>query len=126
MAPRLSVAQRRVLAMLTMPDELLHRLVHSVWDLRAIGYWRYASSGALLSSCTMAEHDPTRTDRLALYTRARAAEKAARDEAVAVVERWNAAIAAGRGALLSPTIRCAAIAGMPFACCPGIGPKSRY
>ena len=41
----------------------------------------------------MPEHNPTRTDRLALYMRARAAEKATHDEAVAVVERWNAAIA---------------------------------
>src|SRR5215471_18261160 len=62
----------------------------------------------------MPEHDPTRTDRLALYMRARAAEKAARDEAVRVVERWNAALAAGRGALWSPTIRCAVMAGMPW------------
>jgi hypothetical protein len=61
----------------------------------------------------MPEHDPTRTDRLALYMRERAAEKAAYDEAVAVVERFNAAIAAGRGALWSPTIRCAILAGTP-------------
>jgi hypothetical protein len=52
----------------------------------------------------MPEHDPTRTDRLALYMRARAAVKAAHDEAVRVVERWNRAPAAGRGALWSPTI----------------------
>jgi hypothetical protein len=31
-----------------------------------------------------------------------------------VVERWNAALAAGRGALWSPTIRAALIAGMPW------------
>jgi len=62
----------------------------------------------------MPEHDPTRTDRLALYMRAQAAEKAARDEAVHVIERWNAALAAGHGALWSPTIRCAVIAGMPW------------
>src|ERR1700730_17449772 len=69
----------------------------------------------------MPEHDPTRTDRLALYMRARAAEKAARDEAVAVVERWNAALAAGRGALWSPTIRAALLAGTPWldVHCPG-------
>ena len=44
-----------------------------------------------------------------------------RDEAVRVVERWNAALAAGRGALWSPTIRCAVIAGMPWldVHCPG-------
>jgi len=59
----------------------------------------------------MPEHDPTRTDRLALYMRAHAAEKAARDEAVRVIERWNTALSAGRGALWSPTIRCAVLAG---------------
>jgi hypothetical protein len=71
----------------------------------------------------MPEHDPTRTDRLALYMRARAAEKAGRDEAVAVVERWNAALTSGRGALWSPTIRCALLAGMPWldVHCPGCG-----
>ena len=71
----------------------------------------------------MPEHDPTRTDRLALYMRARAAEKAARDEAVAVVERRNAALAAGRGALWSPTIRAALLAGTPWldVYCPGCG-----
>jgi hypothetical protein len=69
----------------------------------------------------MPEHDPSRTDRLALYMRARAVEKAARDEAVAVVERWNAALTSGRGALWSPTIRCAVMAGTPWLDihCPG-------
>ena len=69
----------------------------------------------------MPEHDPTRTDRLALYMRARAAEKAAHDEAVAVIERWNAAIAAGQGAMWSPTIRAALLAGTPWldVYCPG-------
>src|ERR1700730_18111649 len=69
----------------------------------------------------MPEHDPTRTDRLALYMRARAAEQAARDEAVRVVECWNAALAAGRGALWSPTIRCDLNAGTPWldVHCPG-------
>jgi hypothetical protein len=69
----------------------------------------------------MPEHDPTRTDRLAACQRARAAEQVSRDEAVRVVERWNAALAAGRGALWSPTIRCAVIAGMPWldVHCPG-------
>ena len=46
------------------------------------------------------------TDRLALYMRAKAAKQAAHDEAVRVVERWNAALASGRGALWSPAIRC--------------------
>src|SRR5215467_648483 len=69
----------------------------------------------------MPGHDPIRTDRMAVYMRAHAAEKAARDEAVRVVERWNAALSAGRGALWSPTIRCAVIAGMPWldVYCPG-------
>jgi len=40
----------------------------------------------------MPEHDLTRTDRMALYIRARADAKAARDEAVRVVERENAAL----------------------------------
>ena len=69
----------------------------------------------------MPDHDPTRTDGLALYMRAKAAEKAAHDEAVRVVERKNAALAAGRSALWSPTIRGAITAGMPWldVYCPG-------
>jgi len=57
---------------------------------------------------------------MALYMRARA-EKAARDEAMRVVERWNASLAAGQGTLWSPTIRAAIIAGMPWldVHCPG-------
>ena len=53
--------------------------------------------------------------------RADAAEQAARDEAVRVVEQWNAAIAAGGGVLWSPTIRCAVLAGMTWLdiYCPG-------
>jgi hypothetical protein len=71
----------------------------------------------------MPEHDPTRTDRLALYMRARAAEKGARDEAVRVIAEWNTALSAGRGALWSPTIRCAVMAGTPWldVHCPGCG-----
>jgi hypothetical protein len=71
----------------------------------------------------MPEHDPTRTDRLALYMRKVAAEKAAHDEAAAVVERYNAALAAGHGALWSPTIRAAIMAGSPWldVHCPGCG-----
>jgi|SRR6516164_1458529 hypothetical protein len=69
----------------------------------------------------MPEHDPTHADRLSAYQRARAAEQAARDDAVRVVERWNAALAVGRGALWSPTIRAAILAGMPWldVYCPG-------
>jgi hypothetical protein len=47
----------------------------------------------------MPERDSTRTDRFALDMRARAAEKAAHDDAVRVVERWNCALSAGLGAL---------------------------
>jgi len=51
--------------------------------------------------------------RLAVYKRTRAPEpwskdeQATHNEAVRVVERWNAALVAGRGALWSPTIRAA-------------------
>jgi hypothetical protein len=71
----------------------------------------------------MPEHDPTRTDRLALYMRARAAEKAAHDDAVRVVAQWNIALAAGGGVLWSPTIRTAIMAGVPWldVHCPGCG-----
>jgi len=62
----------------------------------------------------MPDHDPPRTERLALYMRERAAEKAAHDEAVRVVERWNAALTSEHAALWSPTIRTAVIAGMPW------------
>ena len=61
------------------------------------------TSGGVLAAATlpvMPEHDPPRTERLALYMRERAEQQAAHDEAVAVVERWNAAIAAGCGAML--------------------------
>jgi hypothetical protein len=52
-----------------------------------------------------------------------AAEKAARKEALQIVERWNDALAAGRGELWSPTIRAAVLAGMPWldVYCPGCG-----
>jgi hypothetical protein len=52
---------------------------------------------------------------------AHAEEKAAREDARRVIERWNAALAAGRGTLWSPTIRAAVIAGMPWldVYCPG-------
>jgi hypothetical protein len=58
---------------------------------------------------------------MAVYVRAHAAERVAHDEAVRVVERWNAALSAGRGTLWSPTIRAAVIAGMPWldVYCPG-------
>jgi hypothetical protein len=69
----------------------------------------------------MPEHDPPRSQELAARMRADAADKAARDAAVRVVERWNAALSADKGALWSPTIRCAVIAGTPWLnlFCPG-------
>jgi hypothetical protein len=50
-----------------------------------------------------------------------AAEEAARKEALQIVDRWNHALAAGRGELWSPTIRAAVLAGMPWldVYCPG-------
>ena len=71
----------------------------------------------------MPEHDSSHKDRLAAIIRASAADKAARDEAMRLVERWNAALAAGQGTLWSPTIRAAVVAGMPWldVNCPGCG-----
>jgi len=62
-----------------------------------------------------------RTDDMRAAMCTRAAEHAAHCAAVRVVERWNAALAAGRGALWSPTIRCALVASMPWldVYCPG-------
>jgi hypothetical protein len=52
-----------------------------------------------------------------------AADKAARIEAEAVVQRWNDQLALGRDMLWSPTIRAALIAGTPWldVFCPGCG-----
>jgi hypothetical protein len=51
----------------------------------------------------------------------RARIEGTRIEARAVVDRWNAALAAGTGALWSPTIRAAVLADMPWldVYCPG-------
>ena len=53
--------------------------------------------------------------------RGEAADRAKRDEAVRVVERWNKAIVAGRDMWWSPTTRAGVVAGMPWADvhCPG-------
>jgi hypothetical protein len=50
-----------------------------------------------------------------------AADRAARDDAARVVERWNRAVAGNRDMWWSPTIRAAIIAGMPWldVYCPG-------
>src|SRR5258708_6487303 len=58
------------------------------------------------------EHESPRADSAAEVMRKAGAAKAARDEAMHVVERWNRAPAAGRDALWSLTIRCAITAGM--------------
>jgi hypothetical protein len=52
-----------------------------------------------------------------------AADKAARAEAEAVVQRWNDQIALGRDTLWSPTCRAALLAGTPWldVFCPGCG-----
>jgi hypothetical protein len=52
-----------------------------------------------------------------------AADKAARAEAEAVVQRWNDQLALGRDMLWSPTIRAALLAGTPWldVFCPGCG-----
>jgi hypothetical protein len=51
------------------------------------------------------------------------ADRAARAEAEAVVERWNRRLATGRDMLWSPTIRAALLAGTPWldVFCPGCG-----
>jgi hypothetical protein len=51
------------------------------------------------------------------------ADRAARAEAEAVVDRWNRRLATGRDMLWSPTIRAALIAGTPWldVFCPGCG-----
>jgi hypothetical protein len=63
----------------------------------------------------------TRLPDMLTTWRTRAEAEAAVAEARRVVERWNAALAAGRGSLWSPTIRCATTAGMPWldVYCPG-------
>jgi hypothetical protein len=43
-----------------------------------------------------------------------AADKAARGEAKAIVDRWNEQLATGRDMLWSPTIRAALLADMPW------------
>jgi hypothetical protein len=69
----------------------------------------------------MPEHDPPRDERLAARMRADADARASRVEAVRLVEKWNAATAAGRGDLWSPTIGCAVVAERPWldVYCPG-------
>ena len=51
------------------------------------------------------------------------ADRAAREEAEAVVDRWNRRLATGRDRLWSPTIRAALVAGTPRldVFCPGCG-----
>ena len=65
--------------------------------------------------------DPNRGPSAAELLHRRAAEEAARAEAMNVMAQWNAALSSGRGALWSPTIRCAVTAGTPWmdVYCPG-------
>ena len=56
----------------------------------------------------------TRVPDMHATWRARAEAKGAQAEAQRVVERWNAALGAGKGALWSPTIRAAIAAGTPW------------
>ena len=67
--------------------------------------------------------DRTRLPEMLARWRTRGEAEAARAEALAVIERWNAALSAGRGALWSPTIRAAVTAGTPWldVHCPGCG-----
>jgi hypothetical protein len=62
--------------------------------------------------------------------RTQAEAEASRQHAVRVVERWNLALTAGSGALWSPTIRAAQLAGMPWldVYCSGCsyGPRDRH
>jgi hypothetical protein len=71
----------------------------------------------------MPDHDPPRDMRLAARMREDSDARAARVEAVRIVERWNRAFASGEGALWSPTIRAAILAGRPWldVHCPGCG-----
>jgi hypothetical protein len=69
----------------------------------------------------------TRGLDIKLGVKQRAAHKAARAEAQAVIERWNEQLAASRDMLWSPTIRAALIAGTPWldVFCPGCGTSPR-
>src|ERR1700730_6837646 len=63
----------------------------------------------------------TRGHDRAAYLRDHAADQAARDDAVRVIERWNRALATGRDMWWSPTVRAALVAGTPWleVYCPG-------
>ncbi len=62
-----------------------------------------------------------RIPRLQAQWRVTAEERAARAEAVAAVQGWNARLAEGREAWVSPSIRAALVAGYPWLTvyCPG-------
>ncbi len=60
------------------------------------------------------QHDRKRGPSAAELSERREAEEAAQKEAKHVVERWNRALAAGRGALWSPTIAAARLARTPW------------
>jgi hypothetical protein len=56
----------------------------------------------------------TRTPDMIAAMRREAADRAKRDDAARVVERWNKAIAAGRDMWWSPTIRATIVGGTPW------------
>jgi hypothetical protein len=64
---------------------------------------------------------PTGGHDIIASLRAGAADKAARDDAARVIERWYQLLAAGHDLWWSPTIRAAIVAGMPWfdVHCPG-------
>src|ERR1700716_2527825 len=63
----------------------------------------------------------TRGHDLSAYLQNHAADQAARDDAMRVIERWNRDLAAGPDMWWSPTIRAALVAGTPWldVYCPG-------
>jgi hypothetical protein len=65
----------------------------------------------------------TRGLDIGIKAKRQAADRVARAEAKAVIDRWKEQFAAGRDMLWSPTIRAALIAGMPWldVYCPGCG-----
>jgi hypothetical protein len=65
----------------------------------------------------------TRGHDIAASLRTSAADEAARDEALRVIERWNRALGSGSDIWWSPTIRAALVAGTPWldVYCPGCG-----
>jgi hypothetical protein len=87
-------------------------LVYGVGEMSELGQFRTVSLRPRYVRLSPETHREGRP-RLAARTRAAAADRAAREEAVRVVKQWNASLAAGQGTMWSPTIRAAVLAGMP-------------